>query len=248
MAAYKLIALDMDGTLLNSDKKISEMNRKWIERAVEHGYTVMFATGRGVQTASPYVEELGLRSPLISVNGGEVWEAPKVLLRRHEMKLDHIRELLDLAEREDCWYWAYTTEGMFNKTRWVDDPASFKWLKFGFYSEDAEQLARIRELVEATGFYEITNSHVFNIELNPAGISKASGIQEVCKLLEIRMEEVIACGDSLNDLAMIRAVGLGVAMGNAQEEVKLAAKAVTATNDEDGVAEVIRTYLFGEKG
>ncbi|WP_040952914.1 Cof-type HAD-IIB family hydrolase [Gorillibacterium massiliense] len=243
---YKLVALDMDGTLLNDEKKISEENRKWIAKAIEHGITVMFATGRGVPSVEPYVEELGLKSPMVSVNGGEVWEAPNVLLTRHEMKVEWIRELLDLAIAEDCWYWAYTTEGMFNKERWVDKLENFTWIKFGFFSEDPEQLDKITKIVQSAELYELSNSDLRNIEINPKGVSKASGIREVCKLLDIRMEEVIACGDSLNDLQMIQSVGLGIAMGNAQEDIKRAAKAVTATNEEDGVAQVIRKYLFGE--
>lgn len=92
----------------------------------------------------------------------------------------------------------------------------------------------------------MTNSHPCNIELNPKGVSKASGLKEVCRRLGIDMSEVVAVGDSLNDLAMIREAGLGVAMGNAQEEVKKAADWTTVTNEEDGVAEVIFKKVLGE--
>jgi HAD superfamily hydrolase (TIGR01484 family) len=248
MSPYKLVALDMDGTLLDEEQKISAENRKWIHRAIDHGITVMFATGRGLQSVEPYVEELQLKSPMVSVNGSEVWEAPNVLLTRHEMNVEWIRELHALAVERDTWFWGYSVEGMFSKDRWLDDLGSVRWLKFGFYVEDTAKLEEIRKVVAAKGIYELTNSHIFNIEVNPKGVSKASGIQEVCKLLGIGMDEVIACGDSLNDLKMIRSVGLGVAMGNAQEEVKKAAKTVTATNVDDGVARVIEEYIFGKKG
>jgi HAD superfamily hydrolase (TIGR01484 family) len=247
MGPYKLVALDMDGTLLTEEKTISPENRKWIHKAIDAGVTVMFATGRGVQSVEPYVEELNLQSPMISVNGGEVWKAPNVLHKRHLMELDWIRKLHQLAKQYDVWYWAYAVEGLYNKDKWIDDMDGLNWLKFGFYTEEAHKLSAIREIVTPWDVLEITNSHPDNMELNPKGVSKASGMMEVCNLQGIRMDEVIAMGDSLNDLLMIKAAGLGVAMGNAQAEVKLAADVVTATNEEDGVAQIIRRYVFGEE-
>ena len=105
-------------------------------------------------------------------------------------------------------------------------------------------MQRIREIVESWGTLEITNSHPSNIELNPLGISKASGVEAVCQLLGIRMSEVIAMGDSENDITMIREAGLGVAMGNAQDEVKRIADITTVTNNEHAVAKIIRTYML----
>ncbi|MBO9605664.1 MAG: HAD hydrolase family protein [Paenibacillaceae bacterium] len=153
----------------------------------------------------------------------------------------------ELAVTSDTRYWGYTPEGDFNKDNWPDDPASAQWLKFGFSSLDGEKPRIIRATLESWGGLEITNSSPYNLELNPIGISKASGVSEVCRLLGIGMHEVIAVGGSLNDIAMIRAAGLGIAMGNAQDEVKRVADAVTATNDEDGVAEVIERYIFGRQ-
>ncbi|MDF2963402.1 MAG: Cof-like hydrolase, partial [Paenibacillus sp.] len=98
--------------------------------------------------------------------------------------------------------------------------------------------------LEAWGVLEITNSHPLNLELNPKGINKASGIRQVCSLLGIGMSQVIAMGDSLNDESMIREAGLGVAMGNAQDEVKEFADVITATNEEHGVAKIIEQYVL----
>ena len=82
-----------------------------------------------------------------------------------------------------------------------------EWLKFGYFTENAEKLQQIRDIVERWGTLEITNSHPSNIEINPLGISKASGVETVCQLLGICMSEVIAMGDSENDIAMIREAG-----------------------------------------
>ncbi|MNP64340.1 Sugar phosphatase YidA [compost metagenome] len=98
------------------------------------------------------------------------------------------------------------------------------------------------------GGLEITNSSPHNLEINPLGVNKAAGILEVCKLLGLDMSQVIAVGDSLNDLAAIQQAGLGVAIGNAQETVKEEADAVVASNNNDGIAEVIQKYIFNEAG
>ncbi|WP_346779333.1 Cof-type HAD-IIB family hydrolase [Paenibacillus brevis] len=246
MSKYKLLALDMDGTVLNRDHEISRENCEWIHRAIDSGIVVMFATGREVQSIEQYVKQLGLESPLVSVNGSEVWTSPGSLLVRHILTDEWVEELHRIARNTDCRYWAYTVNQVFTTRDWpdrIDRPSGDPWLKFGIHCDDLNLLPELRGRLEAMGHFEVTNSSPRNLEINPSGINKASGLREVCRLLDIRMEEVAACGDSLNDLEMIRSAGLGIAMGNAQEAVKQAADAVTGTNDEDGVAQAIRMIL-----
>jgi HAD superfamily hydrolase (TIGR01484 family) len=244
VGSYKLLALDMDGTLLDDDKKISVENRKAIQEATKAGKIVIMSTGRGAVSAMPYIQELGLTSPLVVVNGSEVWESPTKLLKRTLLPAETVRNLHSLAQTYDCWWWAYSVQGVFNRESEAMDIDSQEWLKFGYFTENMEKLQQIRDIVEGWGTLEITNSHPSNIELNPLGISKASGVETVCQLLGISMSEVIAMGDSENDIAMIREVGLGVAMGNAQDEVKRIADITTVTNNEHAIAKVIRTYML----
>jgi HAD superfamily hydrolase (TIGR01484 family) len=244
MNKYKLIALDMDGTVLNEEQQVSEANRQAIAAAIEAGVTVMFSTGRGIHSARPFIDDLKLQSPIVTINGGEVWRAPDDLMKRHQMEAKWIHQMHEMATLFDSWFWAYAVEGVYNRDNWPGDIDNIDWMKFGFYTENLEKLAAIRIELEAWGVFEITNSHPFNLELNPVGVSKASGLIDVCQLLGIEMSEVIAMGDSLNDIAMIRAAGLGVAMGNAQEEIKQAADLVTASNAEDGVARIIEQYIL----
>ncbi|AQT84251.1 HAD-superfamily hydrolase [Paenibacillus larvae subsp. larvae] len=244
MGTYKLVALDMDGTLLTEEKTISKANKEAIFAALDKGVTVIFSTGRGVQSITPYAEELKLETPLVAVNGSEVWSAPHKLHKRTLFQADVIRRLHALALKHDSWYWAYAVDGLFNRDQWTDDLDGQQWLKFGYYTEEEDKLKAIRSEVEKWDLFEVTNSHVCNIELNPKGISKASGVEEVCKMIGADMSQVIAMGDSQNDIAMIRSAGLGVAMGNAQEEVKRIADYVTATNEEDGVARVIEQFVL----
>ncbi|MFK7694662.1 Cof-type HAD-IIB family hydrolase [Paenibacillus sp. HJGM_3] len=245
MGRYKLLAIDMDGTLLNEESLISDDNRNWIHKALEAGISVILSTGRGVQKVYPYTDEIGLKTPIVSVNGSEVWKEPRVLLKRHLMKTEWIRRLHEMSVKYDTWFWAYSVEGVHNKENWVpEELETTQWLKFGFFTEDDQSRNRILDELTAWGEFEITNSHPHNLEINPKGISKASGIEEVCRLLGHSMSEVVAMGDSLNDMAMIRAAGLGVAMGNAQEELKRAADLVTVTNQEHAVAKIIREHIL----
>lgn len=244
MGTYKLIALDMDGTLLNEDKKISAENQAAIREASAQGKVVIMSTGRGAISAMPYIRELGLSTPLVVVNGSEVWASPDTLLKRTLVPIETIRNLHQLAVDHDCWWWAYSVAGVFNRESEGLDMNGHEWLKFGYFTDNAEKLQRIREVVSSWGTLEITNSHPSNLEMNPLGISKATGVETVCQFLGIAMSEVIAMGDSENDIAMIREVGLGVAMGNAQDVVKRIADITTVTNDEHAVAHIIRTYLL----
>lgn len=247
MSRYKLIALDMDGTLLTEDKKVSEENKAALRAARDAGITVIFSTGRGVQNVLSYVEELQMtESPMVVVNGGEVYRKPGQLVERHTLTADQVTRLHELALQHDTWYWAYAVGDIYNKDRWAEPQEldALQWLKFGYYTDNNSSLAAIREELLSWGTLELSNSHPNNLELNPKGIHKASGIRKVCELLGLQMSEVIAMGDSLNDVAMIREAGLGVAMGNAQDEVKALADVVTLTNEEHGVAHIIHKYAL----
>lgn len=248
MGNYKLLALDMDGTLLNEQTEISEENEYWIYKALDAGITVSFSTGRGFPSALPFAEQLKLDTPMITVNGSEIWHRPHELYKRTLLDYNYVRRLHELAlSYEEPWFWAYTTEQIYNKEKWIEPAGNYaghQWLKFGFYTEDDIARAEILKEVQSWDLFEITNSSPWNLELNPKGVSKASGLRELCGLMNIDMSEVVAVGDSLNDIAAIREAGLGVAMGNAQDEVKAAADVVTLTNDEHGVAEVIKRYLL----
>ncbi|MFL6556332.1 MAG: HAD-IIB family hydrolase, partial [Bacillus sp. (in: firmicutes)] len=140
-------------------------------------------------------------------------------------------------------FWAISTiRNLHNEM--PEDIHTLEWMKFGFNIKDDETRAIIFNELQAKGEFELSNSTLKNIEVNSAGINKAKGLGSVCSRLGIEMKNVMAVGDSLNDLAMIKAAGVGVAMGNAQELVKESADWVTATNEEDGVAKAIQEWVL----
>ncbi|WDM21207.1 Cof-type HAD-IIB family hydrolase [Paenibacillus polymyxa] len=241
---YKLLALDMDGTLLNDNHEISLETINWINKAIQEGIHVCLSTGRAAMHALPYGQQLGLETPMVTVNGSEVWKSPHELWRRYLLDKELIRKMHQIAVETGSWFWAYSTEELYNRDRWPDTLDTQEWLKFGYNTENEEIRHQILLKLQDMGGLEISNSSMTNLEINPAGISKASGIAEVCDLLGITLEQVVAVGDSLNDLAVIQAVGLGVAMGNAQDTVKEAADVVVASNNDDGIVEVIRDYVL----
>jgi hypothetical protein len=248
MAKIRLVALDMDGTLLNDRQEISPRNAAAIRRALDAGVIVCLATGRGVQNVLPYTELLDLTTPMITVNGGEIWHRPHELHRRTAMDAADVLRLRRLALEHGVWYWAYATDGVYNRERWVEPEEAAErkvWLKFGYYEENERLLERIRATAESWGGFEISNSSTANIELNPAGVSKGAALRELCGLLGIDPSETAAAGDSLNDLSMIRAAGLGAAMGGAQQPVKEAADIVLPGNNEDGIAHLIEHHVLG---
>nr|WP_263327544.1 Cof-type HAD-IIB family hydrolase [Neobacillus sp. Marseille-Q6967] len=239
----KLIALDMDGTLLNDQHEVSEANRQAIKEAQEKGVYVVLSTGRSLRTCKEHAESLELTSFLVTVNGSEIWDSSGELVERNFVKPENIHWMWELTKHHNTKFWAISTENnYFNEM--PEDIHGIQWLKFGFNVDDDAVREAIMKQLQEKGEFELTNSTPTNIEVNPIGINKAKGLKLVCERLGIGMNNVMSVGDSLNDLAMIQEAGLGIAMGNAQEQVKKAADWVTATNNEDGVAIAIRKWVL----
>lgn len=239
----KLIALDMDGTLLNEEKEISEANRQAIKDAEAKGIHVVISTGRSMATLRDLAKSLSLSSYLVTVNGSEIWDEHGELVERNIVHNDLMTWMYDLSKTHKTGYWATSTERVFFDEM-PEDLSAYQWLKFGYEIKDDKVRETILNELRSREAFEITNSSPTNIEVNAIGINKAKGIEKVCSLLSISMENVMACGDSMNDIAMIKEAGLGIAMGNAQDIVKEAADWVTASNDEDGVAAAIKKWVL----
>lgn len=238
----KLVAIDMNGTLLDSQKRISAANRQAVKDCVSQGITIVLSTGRPFRFAETYADSLGLDSYYVTANGGEIFNPQKEIIAQHLIDPDEIKWLADLSESVESDYWILSTDDFYVNSL-PDDHESMRWLKFGFKPGSVDETNKVRKLLEGNEAFEVSNTLLTNIEINPAGINKAYGIKMVCRQLGIQMDEVMAIGDALNDLMLIREAGVGVAMGNAQDPVKLAANKVTATNDQDGVAKALIPLL-----
>ncbi|MBK0006394.1 MULTISPECIES: Cof-type HAD-IIB family hydrolase [Priestia] len=240
---FKLIALDMDGTLLNNQQEISEENRAAIAKAQEQGVHVVLSTGRSLLTCREYAQSLQLSSYLITVNGSEIWDESGQLVERKLIDASHIEKMWNLTQDHKLNFWAVTTDKVW-RDEFPEDIASQEWLKFGYDIPDDALREEVLKQIAGISDFEISNSSLTNLEINALGINKAKGIMTVCDRLGISMDEVLAMGDSLNDMAMIEAAGCGIAMGNAQEAVKEAADWVTDTNVNSGVAKAISHWVL----
>lgn len=240
----KLIALDMDGTLLTSKDEVSEANKLAIKKARDKGVSVMLSTGRWLNSCYPFAEMLELDTPVITVNGGEIWSAEKELIERHVHDPVIMEKMWKLGKEMNVNMWIVSTEKVYNGGAYPDDFSAHEWLKIGFSTEDLSKLESIRKKLGDYENLELTNSLPTNIEVNPLGVNKANGLLRVCEELSISMSEVMAVGDSLNDIKMIEQAGIGVAMGNGQEKIKEVADFITSTNNDDGVAKAIEQFIL----
>jgi phosphoglycolate phosphatase (TIGR01487 family) len=243
--SIKLIAIDMDGTLLNDQHQISDENRRAIKEAEEQGIHVVISTGRTRMTCDELVNSLELHAHLITVNGSEVWDENRTLVERQLLDIEHIEHMWGLKQKHNTMCWAATVNQVMRED-FPEDLSTHEWMKFGFDIRDDEVRKAIYEELNSNSALEVTNSSPTNLEINAAGVNKAKALEKVCQRIGITMDNVLAMGDSLNDLAMIKEAGVGVAMGNAQEIVKESADWVTTSNVENGVALAIRKWALSE--
>lgn len=241
----KLIALDMDETLLTSEKEVSQPTKDKVTEALTKGAHVVLSTGRWIDTCHPFAKSLNLTSYLITVNGGEIWTVDKELKEQHLFDASLIENIWELGAADDMDTWMVSTENIWYNSR-PDYFHHHEWLKIGFASANKERLDQLVEELSHHKELELTNSMRNNVEINPAGVNKASALEKVCDWLGITMDQVMAAGDSLNDMKMIEQAGIGVAMKNGQEAIKNVADYVTESNNQDGVASAIQRFVLKE--
>ncbi|MBN8236263.1 HAD family phosphatase [Halobacillus kuroshimensis] len=240
----KLIALDLDGTLVNHAGEVSEANAAAVKEAKEKGIHVVLSTGRSLSRCRNISEALGRSSYIVTINGGEIYNHDYELVDQTKLDHSHVNRLWELKKEHGLYFWSSTVQGLYNTQNPFDNEIEdYDWLKFGFDIEDDEVRQVILDELQANDALEVTNSSPTNIEVNPVGVNKAAALLKVCQWLDLDMKNVMAVGDSMNDIAMIREAGLGVAMGNAQQIVKDEASFVTTSNSEDGVAAAIKKVI-----
>ncbi|WP_019851468.1 Cof-type HAD-IIB family hydrolase [Desulfitobacterium sp. PCE1] len=263
----KLVATDLDDTLLRDDLTLSERVIEAIRQAREQGVYVTFATGRMPASARLYAEQLGLDVPIITYNGAMIQEAiSRKILYRKVIPVALAREVIGFLLREKVHFHMYREDRVFvqemnewsqaygQKIRVTVEEADLmtileeekegveKIIAFG----SPEELAELRQKLcrELPDRLHLTSSKPYFLEMNHQEVNKGNTLLTFAEGLGIKREEVMAIGDSLNDMEMIRCAGLGVAMANALQEVKDAADVVTASNEEDGVAKAIEEYVL----
>jgi Cof subfamily protein (haloacid dehalogenase superfamily) len=259
----RLVASDLDGTLLRSDGTVDDRTRRAIAATEAAGVTVVFCTARPHRWLKPLAEDLFPAHPhhgvAVCANGAVLWDVhTESVIEASPLQPAVARELVALLESEvPGGAWAVERTGGFAHEpdyvpRWpvppdtlidvvdtlVEEPAVKLMLRHGYLSADV-LLQRAKAIGGHLAEFSHSNANDTLIEISAMGVSKASGLARLCRRLEIDPEDVIAFGDMPNDLPMLTWAGHSVAVANAHPEVIAAADEVTAANDDSGVARVL---------
>ncbi len=266
---YKLIALDLDGTLKNSKNKITEKTKKALIQAQKLGVKIILASGRPTAGLRHEAEELELEKYggfLLSFNGASVIDVKtKKVIYEQTLTIDQAKRAYDRAKEFQLACITYendvlVTEDIDNEYVEIEariNDVNIKQVSFKDNLKDPiykvlltgkpDYVAVIEEEYKKTFENELSiyKSTPFFIEIMAQGIDKAASINRLVEYLGIKQEEVMAFGDGYNDLGMIEYAGLGVAMENAIDEVKIRANVVTLSHDNDGIAYILSQYIEG---
>lgn len=270
----KLIALDLDGTVLRTDKTISERNLKAIRSAVSRGIIVLPATGRMVKMVPDlFSPREGIRYAITS-NGASVLDLRDgTILYSNLMTMEQSNRILRMLSSYGLLIEAYCDGASYANREALDALSDFNLPRPyydlvmasqifvedlpGFIERRNRPLEKINlpyvpeefreeleDRLECMEEYRITSSCLSNIEINAAAASKGTGLGHLCKRLSISPSQVMAVGDGSNDISLLEYAGCSVAMGNASEPAKRAAKFVTRGNDDDGVAYAVEKFAL----
>lgn len=273
--AIKLILLDLDGTLLDSEKHLPEENRRALLRAAERGILIVPATGRYFTGIPIELRSLPCIRYAVLVNGAQVYDAAKdETLHRAEIPLPLAMRVFDrldsLPAIYDCYLdgAGYMSRAFYAKIdEYIADPIINRMIKdmrtqvndfrgylvrrgqslqkiLMFFRDRQPRLEALKALPGEFPELAVTSAISNNIELNIAAATKGNALAALCRHLGLDRSEVMAVGDGSNDLSMLKAAGLGVAMANADPVTLAAADWVAPSNDECGVARAIERFCL----
>lgn len=265
---YKMIVTDLDDTLLTKDKRVSEKNLDYIQKAREKGCIFAIATGRLYSSAHIYAKDIGDDISIAALNGAyTVFKNEEVLV---DIKLNYsqIKEIEKIAEKYNQFYYFYDSHNVYanekderNYNRYFPrsrDPVKLYHYKNlselenddipiykSFYiTTNRAELDKIEREIEDIGNIIVTSSSRNNIEINRYGATKGNAVEALANKYGINRDEIITIGDNRNDLSMLEYAGLGIAVSNASQDIQNFADYVTVSNEEDAIAKVIEEFIL----
>ncbi len=262
-----MLVLDLDDTLLTDDYKISERNKSCLIQAQEQGIYVVLASGRPTQAMLQYAKELELAkfgSYIISYNGAIISDTKNnMVIFEQTLTKEEIHELHDYSKDNQLDILTYKDNQIVSDTEseFIDVERDLTGLainKVNCFKTEMNQNAvkcilldnpiRLKgfeaKLKKAKQHLSVSISKPFFLEVMPKGIDKAASIKRLANKLNIKQEEIIAVGNAGNDLTMVEYAGLGVWVDNVTPELRDRADTIVASNNDDGVAEVVEKYIF----
>lgn len=269
---YDLIAIDIDGTLINSRLEISKPVFDVVQRVVKTGSKIVLCTGRPYPGAEDYMKELGLTQDgdyIINYHGALVQRTDTgEIMIDHQLSFEDMMQWNNLAKEHGSNFQAIRNDGVYSE----QTDFSPKALIEPYVNKMPLRIRKLKDLSKKSSFskfmmkndepvtqnledhvpvefrkaYTVIRSEADSLEVLNKNASKGQALKELAASLDIPKGRVMAIGDSGNDIDMVEYAGLGIAMGNAVIEVKDVADVITDTNDENGVATAIERYFFGE--
>ncbi|MBR6402823.1 MAG: HAD family phosphatase [Eubacterium sp.] len=262
----KIFLSDLDGSLLTKDKKVSPKTMDVLKRFVAEGNTFAICTGRDINSALSVYEGLGVTfkgSYVVAYNGGQIYDVDnKCTVFRQGIEQGLARELLDMAKEYGIYVHTYNDHFILSEvynecteyyrrviktpliiaddiTPYMDVPPC-KIICIELHDHEKQERFRLAVLDKYSDKLDLMYSNDYYLELIPKGSGKGNALIRLSEYLNISRENTIAAGDGENDISMIEAAGLGIAMINAPDVVKQAADVVTKTdNDHDGLADIL---------
>ena len=278
MRNFRLIALDLDGTLLDAEKRLPPENAAALARAAAEGIEIVPATGRFYRGVPQLVRDLPFVNYFITVNGAQVYDVARgKTLCGSEIPWERavaVMERLDgLPVIYDCYQdgWGWMTRSFYDQAEiYAANAHSLDMIlhlrtpvpelkaclrerargvqKIQIFFRDMDLRARMLEsLPREFPDLVVTTSIVNNIELNSREATKGVALKKLAAHLGVPMEDTMAFGDDRNDIPMLLSAGIGVAMGNAEEEVKRAAGYITDDCGVGGVAHAMYRFIWGNE-
>nr|WP_315201247.1 Cof-type HAD-IIB family hydrolase [uncultured Flavobacterium sp.] len=264
---YKMIVVDMDDTLLMDDHTISDENREMIFKAQEMGVYVVLASGRPTSAMTAYAKELKMdyyNSYMISFNGSTITDLKEdKVLFEHALTKEQIHSLYDFSQQNNTHIITYLGEQIISErhSEYIDIESTITGLELLIVPsfKDAVTTSAVKCLLleepsylktvesvlkDAMPDLSICMSKPFFLEAAPNGIDKGAAIQVLAKKLNIHQSEIIAVGNAGNDLSMVQYAGLGVWVDNVDPELREFGDVIVASNNDHGVAEVIKRYIL----
>lgn len=284
---YKLIAIDIDGTLLNSKSELTNDTIEVLRQASERGIYIVLTSGRMTSVIKEFCRKIGADKFLIAENGASIVDlrTDEIIYKKYIPK-KVVLDIVDMCEENNIYYMIYTNKELIVK--------NLKHMALFFYKQNYNINARLETHIANRKYIELVkddftkimicdedraiynsivnklkkisdidvvdiphiSTKVLNIgtakkvisysyaDISAQGTNKWSAIENLITMLEIRSEEVIAIGDNINDIQMIKNAGLGVAMSNGSPAVKEIADEVAPSNDDDGVAYIVKKYTL----
>ena len=231
---------------MNMACKVSERTKKAIELAKDKGVHIILSTGRILKSALYYSKSLGLKNPIIASNGAIIADECSNIIYRKPIESNLVEEIVNMAREKNIYYHFYDetnfyshvrveevlrfyNEGgkkmrvdirLFDDIREITQNKDIKVYKFIFIHDNKDELQSFRVKLNKLGNIDTSSSWANNIEAMGKNVSKGEALRELCNRLDVNPDEVIAIGDSENDLSMFKFAGLGVSMGNGDESIK----------------------------